>query len=214
MRMLLARHYQTESNAAGRILGWGNSPPCPDWKTDVNFIDARLQESGIGIDAIYSSDLDRARQTANKYAASFGIENVIEAPELKEINYGRLQTRRKSWVFENYPEHKKDPDLVYPDGESFRQVQQRSTTFLRSLARTSPESTVLIVSHAGVIRGVISHFLGLDYTENLKRRISFRYIGDFLFEGESCVRYDELGKPSGFVRDGVIEIPCSPDRGS
>jgi len=209
MRVILTRHYQTQSNAEGRILGWGNSPPCPDWKTDVDFIDNRLQEIGISFDAVYSSDLERARYTAKIYAGSFGIPDVVGIPELKEINYGTLRAKKKSWVSNHYPQHKKNPDLVYPDGESFRQMQQRSVEFVASLAIAHPQDTVLMVSHAGVIRGIVSHFLGLEYASSLNHSISFRYIGDFLFNGNSCVRYDELGKPSGFVRDGIIEIPFS-----
>jgi broad specificity phosphatase PhoE len=207
MRVILTRHYQTQSNVEGRILGWGDSPPHRDWKVNVDFIDSRLHENDLDFDAVYSSDLKRARQTAKIFAGSFGIPNVIAIPELKEINYGNVQKKKKSWVGEHYPQHKKDPDLVYPDGESFRQMQQRSVEYLSSLAATHPRQTVLIVSHAGVIRGIISHFLGLEYALSLKHSVSFRYIGDFLFDGENCLSYDELGKPSGFVQDGVIEIP-------
>jgi broad specificity phosphatase PhoE len=216
MRIILTRHYQTQSNAEGRILGWGNSPPCPDWKSDVDFIDSQLHENGINFDAIYSSDLERARQTAMKYAESFGKPDVTNISELREINYGKLQARKKSWVYEHYPQHKEAPDLVYPDGESFRQMQQRSVQFVSSLVLEHPERTVLIVSHAGVIRGIVSHFLDLNYAASLKHGIPFRYIGDFRFEGKNCVCYDELGKASGFVRDGAITIPleragCIPD---
>lgn len=207
MRVILTRHYQTVSNAEGRILGWGTSPPCPGWKDDVDYVANRLRECDVKPDAVYSSDLERARQTASTYAGLFGIPDVVEIPELKEINYGKLQTRKKSWVIEQYPEHKKNPHLVYPDGESFQQMQQRSVQFLSSFALTHPELTVLIVSHAGVIRGIISHFLGLEYAASLKHWIPFRYIGDFVFAGENCVRYDELGKSSGFVGNGAIEIP-------
>ena len=210
MRVILTRHYHTQSNFAGRILGWGDSPPRPVWKKDVKFVAGQLRQAGVSLDAIYSSDLVRARRTAMAYADAFGVPEVIAVPELKEINYGKLQTKEKAWVVSQYPQHKKDPDLVYPDGESFRQMQQRSVRFISSLAATHPQHTLLIVSHAGVIRGVISHFLGLDYAANLKQKIPFRYIGEFLFKGESCARYDELGKPSGFVRAGVIEIPFSP----
>ncbi len=209
MRVILTRHYQTQSNAAGRILGWGDSPPCLDWKADVDFIRNQLQKNGVSIDAIYSSDLDRACQTAMTYAESFGVTDISCIPELKEINYGKLQTLAKTWVVKHYPQHKKDPDLVYPEGESFRQMQRRSVQFLSALTAAHPERTVLIVSHAGVIRGLVSHFLGLEYAGSLKHRISFRYIGDFLFEGSDCVRYDELGKPSGFVSDGAIKIPLT-----
>jgi broad specificity phosphatase PhoE len=93
-------------------------------------------------------------------------------------------------------------------------MQERSVNYLISLALTRPRQTILIVVHAGIIRGLVSHFLGLDYAENLKRKISHRYVGDFQFDGSTCVRYDELGKPSGFVRDGVIEVPSYPVTGN
>jgi len=210
MRVILTRHYHTQSNFAGRILGWGDSPPRPDWEADVDFVANRLRKAGVRLDAIYSSDLERARRTAMTYADLFAIPEVSAVPELKEINYGKLQTMFKSWVVRQYPQHKKDPDLVYPDGESFRQMQQRSVGFISSLAATHPQDTVLIVSHAGVIRGVISHFLGLEYAASLKQRIPFRYTGDLLLTGNSCTRYDELGKLSGFVRAGDLQIPYRP----
>jgi broad specificity phosphatase PhoE len=210
MRLILTRHYHTQSNFAGRILGWGDSPPRPGWETDVNYIVSRLRQAGVSVDAVYSSDLERARRTAMTYADAFAIPEVIAAPELKEINYGKLQTKVKAWVVRHYPQHKKDPDLVYPDGESFRHMQQRSVRFISYLAETHPRHTVLIVSHAGVIRGVISHFLGLEYAASLKQKIPFRYIGDFLLAGENCTLYDELGKRSGFVLAGGLEIPYSP----
>ena len=86
-------------------------------------------------------------------------------------------------------------------------MQQRSARQLQSLAENHPRQTILLVVHAGVIRGLVSYFLNLDYAAQLKRKISHRYIGDFTFEGPDCVRYDELGKASGFVRDGVVEVP-------
>ena len=97
--------------------------------------------------------------------------------------------------------------MVYRGGESFRQMQQRSVDFVSSMSVSHPGQTFLVVSHAGVIRGIICHFLGLDYASCLKPGIPFRYIGDFQFEGTNCLRYDELGKPSGFVGDGIIETP-------
>ena len=87
-------------------------------------------------------------------------------------------------------------------------MQQRSVSYFSSLASIHSGDTILLVVHAGVIRGLICHFLGLDYADNLKRKISHRYIGEFLFDGQTCVQYDELGKPSGFVNEGVIEVPC------
>jgi alpha-ribazole phosphatase len=209
MRAILVRHYRTKSNADGRIIGWLDSPPCAGWKDDIAFIEGRLREQDIRFDAIYSSGLQRSRATAREYARAFAVAEIIDQAELKEINYGKLQRKTKSWAFEQYPEHKINPDLIYPDGESFRQMQQRGARCLASLALSHPDDTILIVSHAGMIRGIISYFLDLEYAPNLQQKVPFHYIGDFLFEGESCVRYDELGQPSGFVRNGVIETPFS-----
>lgn len=207
MRAIITRHYKTLINAAEEILGWGDSPRDSGWKADVEYVNAQLQERGIIFDAVYSSDLERARQTAMFHARCFGINIIHDTPALNEVNYGKLYKKKKKWVAEHYPQYKKDPDFVYPEGESFRQMQQRSVAFLASLARTHPQQTVLIVAHAGVIRGLISHFLDLNYADNLKHKISHRYIGDFQFDGKTCQRYDELGKPSGFIRDGIVKVP-------
>lgn len=209
MRLILTRHYRTQSNEAGRIIGWGDSPPGIEWRADIDYVDGRFQAHGLEFNEIYSSDLERSRQTAIIHAVRYRIAVVNSAAELNEINYGKLQKHKKSWVARRYPEHKKNPDMVYPEGESFRQMQQRSVGFLLSLVAKHPGQTVLIVAHAGVIRGIVSHFLGLEFADNLKQKVTFRYIGDFLFEDGNCLRYDELGEASGFVRNGVIKLPFS-----
>ena len=207
MRLILTRHYKTLTNEDDRILGWGDSPPGNDWKADIDYVDDRLRQNGLEFDAVYSSDLERSRQTAIIHAVRFGIDMVDSRAELNEVNYGDLLNQKKDQVAKQYPQHKKNPDMVYPGGESFRQMQDRSLRFLASLATARRRQTVLIVSHAGVIRGIVSHCLGLEYGDHLKHRISFRYIGDLLFDNDTCVRYDELGEPSGFVDKGVVDVP-------
>jgi broad specificity phosphatase PhoE len=209
MRAIITRHYKTLINAAGEILGWGDSPRDGGWKADVDFVSARLRKHGLKFDAVYSSDLERARRTAMFHARQMGIHLIHDTPALNEVNYGTFYKKKKKWVAAHCPQYKTDPDYVYPEGESFRQMQSRSVRFLLQLAQGKPQQTLLLVAHAGVIRGLVSHFLGLNYAEHLKHKISHRYIGDFQFEGKHCVRYNELGKPSGFVEEGVIEIPYS-----
>lgn len=210
MRAIVVRHYKTVLNASDRIIGWGDAPRAKDWGEDVAYVHERLRELGINFDRIYSSNLERARRTAMHYASAYGILFVHDAPELNEVNYGTLYRKSKQWVAKNIPEHKRDPDFVYPDGESFRQMQRRSVDFLQSQNAFHPDSTVLVVAHAGVIRGLICHFLGLDYGSHLKQKITHRYIGDFTLDHEgNCTRYDEHGKQSGFVRSASIRIPWS-----
>lgn len=207
MRAIVVRHYKTTSNESDQILGWGDAPPAESWQDDLNKVDEILLGSHITIHHIYTSTLPRAINTGKFYADSYGIKDIHSSPALREINYGKLYNKNKKWVEKNIPMHKKDVDFVYPDGESFLQMQERSVAFMESLAEKHPDETLLVVVHAGVIRGLISYCLELDYASNLKRRIGHQYIGDFTIEGKKCVRYNELGRPSGFVKDGIIKVP-------
>ncbi|MEN8175664.1 MAG: histidine phosphatase family protein [Pseudomonadota bacterium] len=208
MRLIVIRHYKTLINASQQIMGWGDAPRAQDWEPDLFYVDELLEKKKVVFDAVYTSFLERARQTGMFFARTRGIHCIHDHAELNEVNYGTLFKKSKKWVEKHIPEYKKDPDFVFPQGESFRQMQQRSVAFISSLAGKHPNKTLLVVAHAGVIRGLVSHFVGLPYVENLKRKITHRYIGDFQFEGPSCVRYDELGKPSGFVNSGPVAVPC------
>lgn len=207
MHAIVVRHYKTTSNELNEILGWGDAPPAESWQDDLNKVDEILLGSHITIHHIYTSTLPRAINTGKFYADSYGIKNILSSPALREVNYGKLYKKNKKWVEKNIPMHKKDASFVYPDGESFQQMQERSVSYLESLAEKHADETLLIVVHAGVIRGLISHCLELNYSENLKRRIGHQYIGEFTLEGKRCVRYNELGRPSGFVRDGIFKVP-------
>lgn len=206
MRAIVVRHYKTLLNASDRILGWGDAPRADGWRADLDFVLDVLRNRSITFDAIYCSNLERSRQTAMYYARSNGIHIVHDSCALNEVNYGLLYRQSKKWVAANIPEHKKDPDYVYPEGESFSQMQRRSVAFIDSLAERYRDQTILVVVHAGVIRGLVSHYLNLDYAANLKRKISHRYIGDFRFENGVFSRYCEFGKPSGFVAAGLADM--------
>lgn len=208
MRLIVVRHYKTLINAARQIMGWGDAPRVLGWESDLAFVDGELEARGVPIDAVYSSYLERSRQTAMYYARRRDIPMIRDAAELNEVNYGpHLFRKEKSWVAEHFPLHKRDPDFVYPDGESFRQMQRRSVDYILSLEPYHRHDTLLLVLHAGVIRGLVCEFLHLEYASNLKRRVGHRYIGDMQVEGRTCLRYDELGRSSGFVTDGVIQVP-------
>lgn len=207
MRAIVVRHYKTTSNESEHILGWGDAPPAASWQDDLNKVEAILLSSHINIDLIYTSTLPRAINTGHFYASSLSINDVHSSPAIMEVNYGELFNKNKKWVEKNLPQHKKDPDFVYPDGESFSQMQQRSVDYIETLSEKHPDKNLLIVVHAGVIRGLICHFLDLNYASNLKRHMGHQYIGDFLLEGKTCIRYDELGVPSEFVRKDVVKIP-------
>lgn len=214
MRLIFVRHYKTLNNASHKIMGWGDAPRVKEWESDLAFVDKQLRESGVPIDVVYSSFLERARQTAMYYARRRGMHIIHDEPALNEVNYGSLYGKRKRWVAEHFPKYKTDPDFVHPEGESFRQMQHRSVNFLLSLEKKHRDQTVLVVVHAGVIRGVICHFLGLDLADHLKQKVSHRYIGEFRVANGVCHYYDEWGKTSGFVKTGAVQVPYTVCRGS
>ena len=211
MRLLLVRHYRTVNNQARVIMGWGDAPPAVDWEKDLLLVKEQLLARGIVLDEIWSSALGRAKETARYYGAALSCSRRFASPQLNEVNYGTLCQRPKSWVESHVPQYKTDPAYVFPEGESFAQMQTRAVAFVEQLQTDNPHATLLIVAHAGVIRGLTCHFLGLSLLGNLKRKISHRYIGEFLLaSGGRCRRYDEWGKPSGFVKDGLIQLPWQP----
>lgn len=205
MRVIVVRHYKTLNNAGGCIMGWGDSPRVRGWEGDLQAVNGILKKRGLKFDAIYSSSLKRARRTAQYYAAERGIKSLFHSAALNEVNYGNLLRKPKKWVKANVPEYKTDPDFVFHKGESFRQMQKRSVKFIISMSKRHRSETILVVVHAGVIRGLVSAFLELDFGANLKQKITHQYIGDFKIKKGRCVSYRELGKPSGFVTNGRVK---------
>jgi broad specificity phosphatase PhoE len=205
MRLIVVRHYKTLKNVSGQIIGWGDAPRVADWEADLAYVVQTLKANSIHVDVIYSSFLERARQSAMYFAHQYGIPVVHDTPALNEVNYGVLFEKPKRWVAEHIPEYKTDLDYVYPGGESFRQMQERSVDFVRQIACQHQDQTALVVVHAGVIRGLVCHFLQLELGAHLKRKVSHRYIGDLELDAQGrCLGYQEWGAPSGFLQDQVI----------
>ena len=63
MRLIVVRHYKTLINKSGHIMGWGDSPRSDDWQIDVAFVDGVMHKNALEFAAVYTSDLERSRQT-------------------------------------------------------------------------------------------------------------------------------------------------------
>lgn len=188
-------------------MGWGDAPRAKDWEPDLSYVSDILKTQNMHYGAVYTSNLERSRQTGMYFATLKGINILHDHAELNEVNYGVLYKKNKKWVEKYIPEYKNDPDYIFEQGESFRQMQKRSVDFFSTLINKHSNETILIVAHAGVIRGLVSHFLDLDYRKNLKQKITHRYIGLFHFKDSDCESYTEIGKPSGFIENNIIQTP-------
>jgi alpha-ribazole phosphatase len=158
------RHGDTESGSALRY--WGQS--------DVKLSGAGLRQAERlrdrlateKIDAIYTSNLQRASVTA-KVIASNHQSNVITCDELNEVNFGKIEGLTFDEVSRLYPEVaqawvSRSLSLEFPDGENFDKFNNRVSKFLSRLEKHTPEETILIVAHAGPLRLLVCHLLGLE----------------------------------------------------
>lgn len=113
--------------------------------------------------AIYSSPIDRCRETAEVIANPHGMQ--IELTEgLGEVRYGawtdrsfKSLVRTKLWqVVQTRPSA-----VRFPDGEAIREVLARAIEQVEEIAAAHPKGTVCCVSHADVIKLILAHYLGV-----------------------------------------------------
>jgi len=163
-RLLLARHGNTTGNSAERFWGQTDVELSADGKSQAKRLADRL--AGEKIDAIYSSELRRAKATAEIIASRHRME-VITCPELLEINFGKVEGLTFAEIGQRYPElvsawPTRDSSFCFPEGESIGDLDQRVSKFPGRLAAHDIKDTVLVVAHSGVLRLLICHLLQID----------------------------------------------------
>jgi alpha-ribazole phosphatase len=183
LRLILARHGQTDWNAQRRYQG----------ETDVPLNETGRQQAAAlarclantSIDAIYASDLQRAAKTAQAIAQLHG-QSVLPEPRLREMSFGawrgltfdeiqeRDAERLAAWLAD--PMH-----IAPPEGETLAQVTTRVQSALDDVLHAHPEGTVLWVAHGGVLRVLISLAMGLEPQGHWRFRISVASLAELWF---------------------------------
>ncbi len=113
------------------------------------------------INAMYSSDLKRALQTARIIAAEHGLQEAVhETPLLREMNFGDLEGLRFNEIDEKYQLifsadaswRSAGPNIRVPGGESISDMSSRIERFMSELSRHRQNDTVLVASHGGPLQ--------------------------------------------------------------
>ncbi len=165
----LVRHGQTDWNLLGK---WqGQSPDAPSLN-DTGIAQALAiheELSAMKFSAIYSSDLLRARQTAELIADLLNLDVTIE-PRLREMNLGAWEGMLSDDIKTRYPheleERKRNPfEARAPQGESPREVAARVIAAADEIAAWHPNGPVLIVSHGVALAVITCHARGISLTE-------------------------------------------------
>ena len=178
-KLILVRHGQTEMNAQSLYFGKLN-PPLNDLGISQAY-QAKEKLLDIDYDIIYSSPLERAKQTAE--ICNYLDKEIIFDSNLEEINFGIFEGLTFKQISEKYPNEVKKMEedwksFNYVTGESPKEMFQRAISFLKTLDYTK---TNLIVTHWGIINCIISYFISGSLDSNWQLKIQNASI--VIFEG-------------------------------
>lgn len=154
--LFLARHGETDWNAAGRWQGQTDVPLNAMGEAQARALAERMRPEGIA--AVASSDLARARATADIVAAALGIEGVHTDRDLREQGYGCFEGLTKKESAERFPaewaRYVADWHATPPGGEPYAALVARVGEAVRRIAERLP-SPALVVMHGGAIRALL-----------------------------------------------------------
>jgi broad specificity phosphatase PhoE len=164
LHLLLVRHGVTTYNVEARMQGQQDIPLSPSGERQAAAVSAALASEPI--DAIYTSDLRRARQTTDAIAIYHHCP-VIPWRELREIALGCFEGHTFQELEQLYPRElaawQLNPvDTAPPGGETRRQLYQRAIAAYERLLAERLQGTVLWVTHGGIIGTLLCHVLGMD----------------------------------------------------
>lgn len=166
MKIMLVRHGETYWNASGKIQG----------RSDIELSPTGIEQARIlaefcpfeRADAVYSSDLKRAKRTAEILAEKFGL-SVQSVPELREVSFGDWEGNNFDNLQKTEPENvekffKRPDELKIPNGETFAELQARAMVGLKKIiaAHANDENSQIIIgAHGAVNRAILCAILDI-----------------------------------------------------
>jgi broad specificity phosphatase PhoE len=156
MEIMLLRHGESEGNAQGRMQGRRDYPLSPLGREQAARAAAFIAASGLALNAVYSSPLKRAFETASIVAALGVRPEALIDDDLPEIGAGSLEGLSEAEIRDAHPEFMHRPlnqtgDFSDYGGESNADVQARLTRLMVRLEarHRSAEERILLVGHGG-----------------------------------------------------------------
>jgi broad specificity phosphatase PhoE len=166
LNLVLLRHGTTDHNTGLRLTGWGD----PDLN-EVGRSEAAKAALDLAatypIEAIYTSTLKRAQQTAAYLSEATGLPLNVDA-DLKELNFGEMEGRTIPEMRESHPElftawrDSNNPDFGWPGGETRQIFHSRvDLAIWRAIQASIAQGydTVAIVGHGAALAGFVTEIL-------------------------------------------------------
>ena len=155
-RFLIIRHAESEWNASDRWQGHGDPPLSARGRMQAQSLADDL--AGESVDALYSSDLARAIETATIIGAGWGLQPQLNR-NLRELDIGEWTGLTRSEIEKRAAEllarfEAEDPDVRPGGGESRREIRIRIRREMAQIAARHPAQTVAVVTHLGALRAL------------------------------------------------------------
>jgi len=171
VQLYLVRHAESTWNAEGRVQGQADPPLNERGLAQA----ARLAERfrGEPIDALYSSPLQRARQTAERIAEALALVSRMD-DRLKEHDVGLFTGLVWREIVEQFPEFSRtwmERAMDMPGGEKQAAFRARAAGVMQDITARHPAGKIVVVSHGGILGAYLARLLGLDP----ERRPPFRF---------------------------------------
>lgn len=151
----LIRHGETEWNRNGRWQGHADVPLTEQGRAQAQALARRLRAERQRFDQIYSSDLQRALETAQIIARAISPDQPVQAlPSLREIDVGSWSGLTRAEIMARFPGALTDRPYP-PDGESRAAFTERVGGALLGLAEQHPGQKLALVTHGGTVRAMV-----------------------------------------------------------
>jgi broad specificity phosphatase PhoE len=160
--LLIVRHGETDWNAELRFQGHADRSLNETGRAQARALADELAD--VEAEAIYSSDLARARETAEIVGDRLGLP-VVELRELREIDVGSWEGLTRDEVAAKFPEDSRG----WRHGETYDELAARVLPALERIARAHPGGRVVVVGHGGTMRTLRAHMARMTVDEH--RRI-------------------------------------------
>ncbi len=185
----------------------------PEGREQADLVGKRLQT--YHIDVVYSSQLIRAKETADIINKYLNKPRVIEE-RIQEANFGTMTGMTNEAIDEKYGDYLAQrsamtTDMTYPDGENCQMVYERAKAGLDDIVKDSLEKgyeNICIVTHGGVLRALVTGIMGAPYKNWLAvgRQIENCSISQLLYDEKSKTYIIELWENNADRNDGFGQI--------
>lgn len=155
-KIFLIRHGQTDWNLTDKIQGHTDIPLNIMGKMQAQKVAQFLQRKTSSLAALYSSDLQRAHQTAKEISKVFSLE-IILTTDLREGNFGKAEGLTKQEFHDLYGpyNHLALPEAL--EAEPRDQVVARVTSYLHKIVQKHKGQDIAVVTHGGALRSLLTH---------------------------------------------------------